>query len=336
MRTLISTTIILHLVLLAAGCLMAVTVNAASIKRVNLDGSGLTTVVTDLAYSPSTIALDVAGGQMYWDERSNIQRANLNGTGVTNVLTGQDGGILNIALDVSGEEIYWTSYGDTIQRANLDGSGVTELVNGISAQGLALDVEGGEMYWTENDTYKVQKANLDGSAVTDLVSQGGVSGGDRLSAIALDTAGGQMYWGNYFGSTIQRANLDGSEVTDLVTGLDAHLPWGIALDVVGGHMYWAAWGSETAVIGTGGIRRSNLDGSGMIDVVWGLSDPRALALDLEAGHIYFTDGTGTAAITPLPPALLLFGSGLIGLLGVVRAKARNREDLTANSGAGDV
>ena len=77
---------------------------------------------------------------------------------------------------------------------------------------------------------------------------------------------------------IQRANLDGSEVTNLVTGLVAP-PEDIALDVGGGQMYWTDGGK---------IQRANLDGSGVTDLVTGLVLPRGIALDVEAGHIYFT------------------------------------------------
>ena len=114
-----------------------------------------------------------------------------------------------------------------------------------------------------------------------------------------------MYWTDTNTDKIQRANLDGSGVTDLVMGLPG--PWGIALDVTGGQMYW----TDTNTVK---IQRANLDGSGVTDLATGLYDPTGIALDLDAGHIYFT------SLVPLPASLWLFGSGLIGLIGIARRK----------------
>jgi hypothetical protein len=60
------------------------------IKRANLDGTGVETVLVATA---GQLALDVAGGKMYWShfdpatQTSNILRANLSGTGVEAVVT---------------------------------------------------------------------------------------------------------------------------------------------------------------------------------------------------------------------------------------------------------
>ena len=106
----------------------------AKIQRANSDGSG----VEDLIAGPGTlwglrgIALDVAGGKMYWAELGGkIQRANLDGSGFEDLVTGL-GYPHGIALDVVGGKMYWTDHWTgKIQRANLDGSGVEDLVTGL-------------------------------------------------------------------------------------------------------------------------------------------------------------------------------------------------------------
>ena len=173
-----------------------------NIKRANLDGSNIETLVTSShgIYFPEGIALAVAGGKMYWTDYS----------------------------------------ADRIQRANLDGSNVQTLVAlGLEGpRGIAVDAAGGKMYWTDYDAGRIQRANLDGSNVQTIVTRGLES----PNGIALDVAGGKMYWTDYgetgvgarFGAEkIQRANLDGSNIETLVTraqGLTAlgHIAVGVA------------------------------------------------------------------------------------------------------------
>ncbi len=229
--------------------------------------------------------------RMYWTDwkTGKIQRSNLDGSGVETLVTTGSGAPFGIALDVAGGKMYWTdSVADMIQRSNLDGSGVETLVNtGLERpQGFALDVAGGKMYWTDWGTEKIQRSNLDGSGVETLVT----TGLETPRGITLDVAGGKMYWVDSGTEKIQRSNLDGSGVENLVTtGLGT--PRGIALDVAGGKMYWTDSGREMYRMesGTEKIQRSNLDGSGVEDLVTtGFWEPKGIALDVAGGKMYWT------------------------------------------------
>ena len=285
---------------------------AGKVQSANLDGSDVVDLAANLLADPKYMALDVAGGKMYWTDSSTskIQRANLDGSAVED-LGIELGSPEGMALDVAGGKMYWVDSGadkvtdsgieevtDKIQRANLDGSAVEDLVtSGLALPlGIALDVAGGKMYWTDPGTSKVQRANLDGSAVEDLFTRLDCSRGPadpqcRPTGIALDVAGGKMYWTDSAISKVQRANLDGSAVEDLVTRLDCRRvptdvqcsPEGMALDVAGGKMYWVD-------SGTSKVQRANLDGSAVKDLVTsGLSLPRGIALDVAGGKMYWTD-----------------------------------------------
>lgn len=85
---------------------------------------------------PTSIALDVAAGKVYWtDDWRNIIRANLDGSNVevliTNDITMEALGtrleeVSGIALDAVAGKMYWTWHrgrSGKIQRANLDGPG---------------------------------------------------------------------------------------------------------------------------------------------------------------------------------------------------------------------
>lgn len=99
------------------------------------------------------------------------------------------------------------------------------------------------------------------------------------SAFAVST---KMYWANYFGDKIELANLDGSGREVVLT---TDLPIGIALDIAGDKMYWTS-GSGYDIQK---IQRSNLNGSGIEDLVSGSDYPYGIALDIAEGKMYWTD-----------------------------------------------
>ena len=93
-----------------------------------------------------------------------------------------------------------------------------------------------------------------------------------------------IYWTERESNKIHRR--DGTQERSVVPlGIDGSE--GIAIDVAGEKMYWAdQW--------TDAIRRSDLDGENIEDLVTGVEDPRDIALDLVAGRMYWTEqGTGT-------------------------------------------
>ena len=208
-----------------------------SIRRMNLDGTNIETLVTGGPSVKEAIALDTAGGKMYWVDwntftgTGKIQRANLDGTNVEDVVS-ELIDPRGIALDLAQGKMYWTDGGaGKIQRANFDGSNIEDLVTGVAASSasyLALNFSDNKIYWANYSAGKIQRANFDGSNVEDIVV-----GLGHATGIALDTLNGKIYWANWFtnfqGSKIQRANLDGSNVEDLVTGVG--LSVGIALSI---------------------------------------------------------------------------------------------------------
>ena len=86
------------------------------IQRSNLDGSDVEDLVTSGLVDPPDIALDVAGGKMYWTDydllggRHKIQRSNLDGSDVEDLVTSGLVGPNGIALDVAGGKMYWTEW----------------------------------------------------------------------------------------------------------------------------------------------------------------------------------------------------------------------------------
>ncbi len=166
-------------------------------------------------------------------------------------------------------KIYFAD-GSTIKHANPDGSDVSVLIPGLSSpDGVAVDIDADKIYWVQQSGL-IRRANLDGTGVENLLSAGG-----NPHSIALDLLRRHVYWTETSGGRIRRANLDGGNVQMVVSGgVD-----GLTIDPAGGKVYFTQ-GSQ--------IRRAHLDGSAN-ELLFSLSTPHGLALDVPEGKIYWTD-----------------------------------------------
>ena len=250
---------------LPEGNLYWVTPLTRSIHRTNLDDEGrvIEDVLVSLPSSPSTIAVDAAGGKLYWTDIPSqiIKRSDLDGSN-EEILIVSDGTPWGIAVDNQHGKIYWTDrkrdLSDKIKRANLDGTEIEDLVTaGLSSPGyIALDVSGDKLYWVDRLTNKIQRANLDGSNIQDLLT---FSTPNAPSGIALDISTDKMYWTDSGSNRIQRSNLDGSGIETLIsTGIE--FPTSIAIDSLRGKIYWTDLTSSK-------VHRANLDGTEKEDVI---------------------------------------------------------------------
>ena len=110
------------------------------------------------------------------------------------------------------------------------------------------------------------------------------------NATHLAIAGGKVYWTEQTSETrgtLNSANLDGTGAKELkdLWGV----PRGIAVDTAGSHLYWVDAANR--------LQRSNLDGSGIQNVLRNLSDPIDLAL--ANGNAYWTQGNGSVRFVNL-------------------------------------
>ena len=267
----------------------------AKVLRANLDGSDVKLLVTPPSLNPRYIALDIAGGKVYWTDIGSIRRANLDGSNVENSLVHGLPGPSGIALNLMAGKIYWTAgVTNKIQRSNLDGSNIEDIVTGLGdPRGLAININAGKIYWTDTLTDKIQRANLDGSELEDLVS-----GQSFPQGIALDVPRGRMYWAQ--GNWIWSAKLDG---TDANPEFQFSGAIGIALDLKDRKIYWTNNNDNK-------IQRANFDGTLIEDLVTsGLDTPWGIALqiptaikvtiDLKPGNRKNTINLNSAGVTHL-------------------------------------
>ncbi|HVP13632.1 MAG TPA: hypothetical protein VMV94_20830, partial [Phycisphaerae bacterium] len=249
-----------------------------SIYRANLDGTNILCLISaptgPIATNPWGIALDVAGGKMYWTDikLKVLRRANLDGSEIEDLAITCEHGPKGIALDLPRGKVYWTEetwlepgiQSGCIRRANLDGTEVEQLVNDSEPPAaIALDLDRGKMYWVHGSM--ISRANLDGSLAECLYY---VPAAAR-TGIALDPTGSNIYciserveaheWSSTTGTSpafvlpeftvrvsprLQRAKTDLRKVTSAQSAfedlakLNSPYPTGIALDPQGHKVYW--------------------------------------------------------------------------------------------------
>ena len=222
------------------------------------------------------LAIDGTGGKLYWIEKTGertgrIRRANLDGSNLQLVknLTSVP---LDLAVDTANRKIYLTNSWGKVQRLNVDGSNFQpNLITGLKTlRGLALNTSEGTVYWIEQTgkrTGRIRRANLDGSnlqLVKNLTS--------LPQGITVDAANRKLYITNTYGK-VQRLNLNGENYQpNLITGLDA--PTDVTVDAAEGKLYWTE---------AGRVRRADLTGKNIEEVVSGFGTPSGITLGRVAG-----------------------------------------------------
>ncbi len=116
-----------------AGHIYVTEYGTSSVSRLNVDGSGLTTIVNGNGKGAMGNAIDIKHGKVYWSGGASydwIKRANLDGSQVETILTGLNAP-QDIVYDPDNDRIYWTEalINPVIKRANADGSNAEIIVS---------------------------------------------------------------------------------------------------------------------------------------------------------------------------------------------------------------
>ncbi|HET7541537.1 MAG TPA: hypothetical protein VFK05_16795 [Polyangiaceae bacterium] len=269
-----------------------------SVRTFDEDKPSPRTLVSSAGKGPDGIAVDVAGGHVYWttmgvpaDNDGSLLRSELDGSKVTTIVpAGGSYTPKQLKLDLGGKRLYWSDReGMRIQSAASDGSGLETLITvatGDSARkdaqnwcvGLALDLTHGFVYWTQKGpddgmVGSIRRAHLrmpDGETDTTRTDIEVLF--DKLPEpvdLDLDVSGGHMYWTDRGDDTINRAPIEIPQGKTAATRGDREIlvrgvreAIGVTLDLERGHVYYTSGAS-------GRVGRANLDGSGAIDLVTG-------------------------------------------------------------------
>jgi low density lipoprotein receptor-related protein 5/6 len=217
-------------------------------------------------------------------EYAEILRADPDGTGLEQVLSAETALAsrpLALDPDPGSARIFWLTYLDpllsgTIRSASVEGDDVQDVVGGDGP--IAVDSANQRIYFALQadcePCAEILRADFDGSDLESLVQE------TAVGSIAVDSGSGKMYW--YGLGWIRWANLDGTQEQQLIP---AEFTSSMAIDVQAGKLYWV----ETQTPGGSEIRRADLDGSDVEDLVTGLTDPYGLAIDPAGDRMWWTD-----------------------------------------------
>lgn len=207
---------------------------------------GVTSTIAEAGLrGPWDVAVDPAGGKIYWSDvvQDKLYRANLDGTDAE--ILAQHNNPRGVKLDLANGKLYWSTSNSpfVIRRANLDGSANELLLDLGPSQvnWIDLDVTNGHIYYTDANFGTIRRCNLDGT--NDQECLGGRS---APHGIAVDPDTGRVYWAESGNQTIFQGDL-GCPVTGVASCLTATLTYSpdVELDVPAGRIYWSEWDGGT-------------------------------------------------------------------------------------------
>ncbi|XP_072320955.1 low-density lipoprotein receptor-related protein 4 isoform X2 [Eucyclogobius newberryi] len=175
------------------------------IRRANLDGSGMETVISQGLKTTDGLAVDWVSRNMYWTDtgRNTIEVARLDGSSRKVLVNNSLDEPRAIAVFPSKGFLFWTDWGHIakIERSHLDGSDRKVLINTDLGwpNGLTLDYDTRRIFWVDAHLDRIESSDLNGKLRQILVSP--VS-----HPFALTQQDRWIYWTDWQTKSIQRVD----------------------------------------------------------------------------------------------------------------------------------
>uniref|UniRef100_A0A8D0BEN1 Low-density lipoprotein receptor-related protein 4 n=1 Tax=Salvator merianae TaxID=96440 RepID=A0A8D0BEN1_SALMN len=175
------------------------------IRRADLNGSNMETVIGQGLKTTDGLAVDWVARNLYWTDtgRNTIEVARLDGSCRKVLINSSLDEPRAIAVFPRKGYLFWTDWGHVakIERANLDGSDRKILINTDLGwpNGLTLDYDTRRIYWVDAHLDRIESADLNGKLRQVLVNQ--VS-----HPFALTQQDRWLYWTDWQTRSIQRVD----------------------------------------------------------------------------------------------------------------------------------
>ncbi len=278
------------------------------VETANLDGSGVEVIAAN-ASSPLGVAADKSGNIYYTEinrggvsgQPGEVIRTNLAGTRSSIIYTASGSNTLG-SIDLVGSNIYWAeSLGvfstSELHTADMDGLGGRVIPVDIPQTSppykpfgdIGIDEAFGKIFWSYSGTNSnIVSSNIDGSNSQEILSgiyNRGAFGLDKNNRFIYFSGGSSS---SPSASSLFRSNYDGTDVQQIL-GLGVNIS-GIEVDNAAGWIYWRE--------GNDAIRRADLNDVSSIETIY------------SGGGIR---GFTVVSAVPVPPAIILFISGIVVL-----------------------
>jgi hypothetical protein len=270
----------------AQGRIFFLDLSGGRIVTANTDGSKATTLVDGCKRGPDGVALDLAGGHIYWTNMG--QRFNEN-----------DGFIERVDLDGGNRRVIVPEGGT------------------FTPKQLQLDIPNRKLYWCDREGMRVMRANFDGSQIETLIETGRGEADRKIISnwcvgIAIDPERKQLYWtqkgadnageGRIFraGLEIPRGETPSSRSDIEVLFDNLPEPIDLDLDLASGLLYWTDRGDPPKgnSVSRAAIHKTGEAGSPQL-LTTHLMEGIGLALDLERNRMFATDLGGSVYVMNL-------------------------------------
>ncbi|XP_077317486.1 low-density lipoprotein receptor-related protein 4-like isoform X1 [Lithobates pipiens] len=175
------------------------------IRRVNLDGTGMETIIGEGLKTTDGLSVDWIARNLYWTDTgaNTIEVSRLDGRYRKVLINNSLDEPRAIAVFPRKGYMFWTDWGHVakIERAHLDGSDRKIIINTDLGwpNGLTLDYDTRRIYWVDAHLDRIENADLNGRTRQILVSQ--VS-----HPFALTQEGRWIYWTDWQTKSIQRVD----------------------------------------------------------------------------------------------------------------------------------
>ncbi|PIO29253.1 hypothetical protein AB205_0211260 [Aquarana catesbeiana] len=187
------------------------------IRRVNLDGTGMETIIGEGLKTTDGLSVDWIARNLYWTDTgaNTIEVSRLDGRHRKVLINNSLDEPRAIAVFPRKGYMFWTDWGHVakIERAHLDGSDRKVIINTDLGwpNGLTLDYDTRRIYWVDAHLDRIENADLNGRTRQILVSQ--VS-----HPFALTQEGRWIYWTDWQTKSIQRVDKYSRRSQETISG----------------------------------------------------------------------------------------------------------------------